>query len=61
MVLEFLKRQNKPLIYVKAESIASEFSCHHNTARAILNRLMLAGDIEIDKSYRKIGYVCRIK
>lgn len=47
-------------VQIRSDDIAAEFSCHVNTARAILKRLIGAQLISIERNCKTSGYVYRV-
>lgn len=62
-IFERLKQCASPSgeVKVSADTIATEFQCHPNTARAILQRLRQAGRIEVDSRSFRGGFVYRVR
>lgn len=60
-VLEWLRATAQDgSLQVAADAIAVEFKCHPNTARAILTRLIRAGQIEVAANCYRGGKFYRI-
>ncbi len=61
--LSRLKEKASPSgeVKVSADELSREFKCHSNTARAILQRLIHAGHIEVGARTFRGGFIYRVK
>lgn len=61
-VLEYLRRAAGAdgTVHVSGPTLAREFKCHENTARAILHRLRQAGYIRLQNPRPRYGFECEV-
>lgn len=60
-VLSWLKeRAGDQYFQVSHDAIADEFKCTRLTARAIIHRLIGAGHLQVDRSFKRGGYRYRV-